>query len=185
MSNQIKQIALRIKELREIYDISLKSLAEEFEIPQEQYEAYESGDVDIPVSFLYKIASRFNVELTAILTGDNPKLQTYSLVRKGKGVSVERRKEYKYHSLAYNFINKKLEPFLVTVEPSSEFDSVSYNSHLGQEFNYVLEGELKIIIDGHELLLKEGDSLFFDSTAKHGMKALGSKTAKFLAIIMH
>lgn len=185
MSEQIKQIAMRIKELREIYGLSLETLSKELGIPQAQYEEYESGEVDIPISFLYKIASRFNVELTAILTGDNPKLQTYSLVRKGKGVSVERRKDYKYHSLAYNFINKKFEPFLVTVEPSSEFDSASYNTHPGQEFNYVIEGELKVIINGHELVLKEGDSLFFDSTIKHKMKALGNKPAKFLAIIMH
>ena len=185
MSNQIKQIAMRIKELREIYGITLESLAKELEIPKDQYEVYESGDTDIPVSFLYKIANRFNVELTAILTGENPKLQTYSLVRKGKGVSVERRKQYKYHSLAYNFINKKIEPFLVTVEPGMESDPKSYNSHPGQEFNYVLEGELKIIIDGHELILKEGDSLFFDSSIKHGMRSLGNKPAKFLAIIMH
>ncbi|HOJ10306.1 MAG TPA: XRE family transcriptional regulator [Clostridiales bacterium] len=193
MSNQIKQIAVRIKELREIYSISLETLAEELGIPKGRYEAYESGEVDIPVSFLYKIAGRFNVELTAILTGDNPKLQTYSLVRKGKGVSVERRKAYKYHSLAYNFLNKKIEPFLVTVEPDSDNSDNSgnsdnngdagYNSHPGQEFNYVLEGEMQITIDGHTLILKEGDSLFFDSGIKHGMKALGGRPAKFLAII--
>jgi transcriptional regulator with XRE-family HTH domain len=91
MSDQIRQIAIRIKELREIHGITLESLAKEFEITKEQYEEYESGEIDIPVSFLYKIASKFNVELTAILTGDNPKLQAYCLVRKGKGVSVERR----------------------------------------------------------------------------------------------
>ncbi len=184
MSNQIRQIAIRIRELREIHGITLESLAKEFEITKEKYEEYESGEIDIPVSFLYKIASKFNVELTAILTGDNPKLQTYCLVRKGKGVSVERRKEYKYQSLAHNFVNKKAEPFLVTVEPNSEDAPISYNFHPGQEFNYLLEGQLKIIIDGHELILKEGDSLFFDSNIKHGMKALGNKPAKFLAIIM-
>jgi len=184
MSEQIKQIAMRIKELREIYGISLEELAKEFNMEKEEYEEYESGKVDIPVSFLYKIANKFNVELTAILTGSNPKLQTYCLVRKGKGVSVERRQEYKYQSLAYNFINKKAEPFLVTVEPKPENSPVSYNSHPDQEFNYVLEGELMIFIDGHEVLLKEGDSLFFDSNIKHGMKALGNKPAKFLAIIV-
>jgi len=184
MSEQIKQIAMRIKDLREIYGISAETLANELGIPKDKYEEYESGEVDIPVSLLYKIANRFDVELTAILTGENPKLQTYCLVRKGKGVSVERRKDYKYQSLAYNFINKKFEPFLVTVEPCSEFESASYNTHPGQEFNYVIEGELKITIDYHELVLKEGDSLFFDSSIKHKMKALGNKPAKFLAIIM-
>jgi transcriptional regulator with XRE-family HTH domain len=184
MSDQIKQIAVRIKELREISGISMETLSKEFGVSVETYKDYESGNVDIPVSFLYEVANKFNVELTAILTGENPKLQTYCLVRSKKGVSVDRRKEYKYQNLAYNFVHKKAEPFLVTVEPDSDNTPVHYNSHPGQEFNYVLEGTLKIVINGHELVLNEGDSLFFDSGANHGMKALNGKPAKFLAIIL-
>ncbi|MFZ5988205.1 MAG: helix-turn-helix domain-containing protein [Bacillota bacterium] len=182
MSDQIKQISERIKELREISGISLETLAKEFNIPNETYIQYESGNADIPVSFLYKIANKFNVELSEILTGEAPRLHTYSVVRKGKGVSVERRKQYKYQSLAYNFVHKKAEPFLVTVEPDSD-PEVHYNSHPGQEFNYVIEGTLKVIINDHEVILNEGDSLFFDSGVKHGMKALDGKPARFLAII--
>jgi quercetin dioxygenase-like cupin family protein/DNA-binding XRE family transcriptional regulator len=183
MSEQIKQIAIRIKELREISAISPETLAQEFKLPIETYIEYESGNTDIPVSFLYEIANKFNVELAAILTGDAPKLHTYSVVRKGKGVSVERRKQYKYQSLAYNFIHKKAEPFLVTVDPESEDAPVHINSHPGQEFNYVLEGSLKVIINGRETILNEGDSLFFDSSFNHGMKAMENKPAKFLAVI--
>lgn len=183
MSEQIKQIAARIRELREISDISVEALAKEFNISSETYKQYESGNVDIPVSFLYEIANRFKVELTAILTGEVPRLHTYCLVRKGKGVSVERRKQYKYQNLAFNFVNKKAEPFLVTVEPEDDNSPIHYNSHPGQEFNYVLEGKLMIFVDGHELILNEGDSLFFDSSVSHGMKALDNKLAKFLAVI--
>ncbi|NLL06540.1 MAG: helix-turn-helix transcriptional regulator [Clostridiaceae bacterium] len=183
MSEQIKQISMRIKELREISDISPESLAKELNIPVTTYLEYESGNTDIPVSFLYEIANKFNVELAAILTGDAPKLHTYSIVRKDKGVSVDRRQAYKYQSLAYNFIHKKAEPFMVTVEPNSD-TNVHYNSHPGQEFNYVIEGTLKVIINGNEIILNEGDSLFFDSGANHGMKAMNNKTAKFLAIIL-
>lgn len=183
MSEQIKQIASRLRELREISGISLESLASELGIPKNTYIEYESGNVDIPVSFLYAAASKFNVELTEILTGEAPKLHTYALVRKGKGVSVERRKQYKYQNLAYNFKHKKAETFLVTVEPESEESPVSYNSHPGQEFNYMLEGSMKVIIDGHEIILNQGDSLYFDASVNHGMKALGNQTAQFLAII--
>ncbi len=182
MSEQIKQIAARIRDLREISGISLETLAKEFGISKEQYQEYESGEVDIPVSFLYEIAHKFKVELTEILTGDSPKLHIYSVVRNAKGVSVDRRKEYKYQNLAYNFIHKEAEPFLVTVEPDDA--PVSFNYHPGQEFNYVLEGTLKVIVDGHEIILKEGDSLYFDSGYNHGMKAMDNKPAKFLAIII-
>lgn len=184
MSEQIRQIAVRIKTLREIYGFTPEALAAELNIPLDVYLEYESGEVDIPVSFLYKLAGRLKVELTAILTGEGPRLHNYALVRKGKGVSVDRRKQYKYQSLAYNYANKKAEPFLVTVEPEPEDAPVHYNSHEGQEFNYVIEGVVKIYIDGHELVLNEGDSLYFDSGLKHGMKTVGDKAAKFLAIIL-
>ena len=184
MSEQIKQIAMRIKELREIHGLSLEDLAAKLNISMEIYRAYENAEIDIPVSVLYGIANLFNVELTAILTGDEPKLNLYSLVRKGKGIKVDRRKEYGYQSLAYNFIHKKAEPFLVTVEPDSQEAPMAQNSHIGQEFNYLLEGTLKILIGSHELILEEGDCVFYDSSNKHGMKALNNKPAKFLAVIM-
>ncbi len=184
MSEQIKLIASRIKELREISSISVQDLAAELHISEETYLEYESGNTDIPVSFLYQVANRFNVELAAILTGDNPKLHTYQVVRKGKGANVERREHYKYQSLANNFIGKRAEPFIVTVTAETDNHPVHFNSHKGQEFNYVIEGTLQIIINGHELVLEEGDSVYFDSSANHGMKALNGKQAKFLAIIL-
>ena len=183
MSEQIKQIAARINELREISGVSPETLAKDLEVSYETYRDYESGNTDIPVGFLYKMANKFNIELAAILTGDAPKLHSYSVVRKGKGIVIERRKQYKYQHLAYNFIHKKAEPFLVTVEPEAVDSPIQFNSHPGQEFNYVLEGTVKIIINGYELILNEGDSLFFDSNINHGMKALGNKPTKFLAII--
>lgn len=183
MSDQLQQIAIRIRDLREIAGLSREAAAAAFGVPLETYAAYESGSEDIPVSVLYQIAGKFGVELTAILTGEEPRLRSYCLVRKDKGVDVKRRQEYEYQSLAHNFSHKHAEPFLVTVEPAPD-QEVHLNSHPGQEFNYVLEGSLRIVIDGHELLLEEGDSVYFDSNLKHGMLALGSSRARFLAVIM-
>ena len=98
---------------------------------------------------------------------------------------MERRRDYKYQSLAYNFINKKIEPFLVTVEPEPELAPVNFNSHPGQEFQ-LCPGRYpsKVILNGYEVLLNEGDALFFDSNVEHGMKAMGGRPAKFLAVIV-
>jgi len=183
MNEQIQLIAARIKELREIEGISAESFAWELNIAPELFASYESGNTDIPVGFLYKFAHRFNIELSALLKGEEPKLHVYSVVRKGKGLNVDRRKQYKYENLASNFILKKAEPFIVTVEanPNSQLE---FNSHPGQEFNYVLEGTLMIVVDGHEITLNEGDSIYFDSGLPHGMLAEDGKTAKFLAIIL-
>lgn len=184
MCNQVKEIAARIKELREISDLTVEQFAKELGISPETYEQYESGEIDIPVSFLYNISGKLKVELAEIFSGNGPKLHSYSIVRKDKGRAVERTKKYVYQSLAYNFANKKAEPFHVTVEPEEQETPIYYNSHPGQEFNYVLEGTLKININEHEIILNEGDSLYFDATNKHGMKAIGNKPAKFLAIII-
>lgn len=183
MLEDITQVAARLKGLREISEISAESLAAQLQIPLETYLSYESGTVDIPVSVLFQIAGICNVELTSLLTGEEPKLHVYSLVRKDKGVSVLRRKEYDYQNLAFNFAHKKAEPFLVTVKPDAE-DAVACNAHPGQEFNHVLEGTLKIVVAGHELILNAGDSLFFDASYPHGMKAMNNAPAKFLAIVL-
>jgi transcriptional regulator with XRE-family HTH domain len=184
MKEKIQFIAERIKELREISGLSAAMLAQEFGVSLDLLLQYESGTVDIPVGFLYKVAHKFNIELTAILTGENPRLHVYCVVRKDKGLNVERRKQYKYESLASNFINKRAEPFIVKIEPEKEAAPMDYNSHPGQEFNYIIEGTMKIIIDTHEIVLNTGDSIYFDSTYKHAMKAMNQTPVKMLAVVL-
>jgi quercetin dioxygenase-like cupin family protein len=99
-------------------------------------------------------------------------------------VKVDRQKDYNYQSLAFNFIDKRMEPFLITVEPIPDFAPVPLNSHPGQEFEYLLEGTLKVVVGGHEVVLAPGDSIFFDSSHPHGVMAVGGAPAKFVAVIL-
>jgi len=184
MLEQIRNIADRIRDLREIAGKDVGSAARELGLTTELYQKYESGEIEIPVSIMYEISNVYNVELTEILTGEAPTLSTWCFVRKGGGVDVERTTKYKYQSLAYNFAHKKSEPFIVTVTPEDDDIPVHLNVHPGQEFNYVVEGVLKIVINNRELILNEGDSLYFDSSSPHGMKAVGDTPARFIAIIM-
>ena len=184
MQEPIRQIAERIKGLREIYGLTAETLARELGVPAPEYHAYEAGEADIPVGVLFKAAHRFGVELTELLTGEQPRLRTYALTRKGRGVTVERRRQYRYQSLAHNFVHKKAEPFLVTVDPEPADAPFHLNSHPGQEFSFVLEGSLRVRMGEHEVTLEEGDSLLFDSAVEHGVKALGGKPARFLAVIL-
>ena len=114
--------------------------------------------------------------------GEEPKMSSYFLTRAGKGTSIERTKAYKYQALAAGFIHREADPFIVTVEPNDA--PMHYNSHEGQEFNYILEGRMMLSINGKELILNEGDSLYFNSKLPHGMKALDGKNVRFLAVIM-
>ncbi len=184
MTEQIGQIAERIKELREISDISIETLAKDINISKDLYLQYESGTVDMPVGFLLELAHKYNIELSAILSGDNPHLHMYCIVRKGDGLKVDRRKQYNYENLAAHFIGKKAEPFMVAIDPTPKNAPIEFNSHPGQEFNYVVQGTVKIIIEGHNIILNEGDSLYFNSRYNHAMQALHNKPAKFLAIIL-
>ena len=78
-------------------------------------------------------------------------------------------------------MNRNADPFIVTVEPKPDNEPIHYNSHSGQEFNLVLEGRMMLSIDGKDLILNEGDSLYFNSKLPHGMKALDGKKVRFLA----
>lgn len=184
MNEKIIQIAERIKALRTINGVSAESMARYLQITPEEYEVIENGKSDISVALLFKISQKLNIEFGALLTGENPRLHQYSIVRKGHGVQAERMRQYKYESLAYNFIHKKAEPFLVIVEPTAEELPLSYNAHPGQEFNYVLEGSMTIFFEDHAIEMNEGDSIYFDSSHKHAMKARNGKPVKFLAMIM-
>lgn len=182
MSENLVQIAMRIKELREICEFTVEDLAKELGVEVEDYLAYEAAKKDIPVSLLYKIANKFNVDVATLLTGEEPKLHMYSLVRNGEGLPIERRKEYNYFDIGYKMTNKKAEPFLVEV-PATD-DAEHLFSHPGQEFMYVTEGTVQVTIDQHVLTLEVGDSLFFDSKYQHGMKALNGKPAKFVDVLL-
>ena len=156
MSEEIRQIAERLVGLRDALDLRPEDIASTCNIDLETYLGYESGEKDIPVSFLHQIAKHYGVELPALM--------------------------YKYQSLAAGFANRKADPFMVTVEPSAPEAPFTLNTHPGQEFNLVLEGSMHLRIGEKELVLNEGDSIIFDSTRPHGMKAI-DRQVKFLAII--
>ena len=183
MTEEIKAIGERIHGLRDACGISSATLAAECGITEQELDSFERGAADIPVGTLHTIAKHFNVELNTLLTGEEPHLRGYCLTRRDSGVTVNRRLDYQYKSLAYTFADRKAEPFLVTVEPKPAAEPIHLNTHLGQEFDYVIEGTLLISLNGKEFTLNEGDSLYYDSGIPHGMKTLNGKSARFLACI--
>ena len=178
---QMPQVAIRLKGLRDALDLTTQELAETLNIDENTYIAYESGNTDIPLNFLQKVASRFNVELHAILFNEDPKMNSYFVTRAGKGIKVERTVAYSYQSLAAGFKNRCFDPLLVTVEPND--NPITLNSHEGQEWCHVTEGRLLIKIGDKEMELETGDSIMFDSARPHGMKALDGKAVKFITVI--
>lgn len=181
MTEQLHEIGLRLSTLREIMEISASDMAERMKMKEDDYTAYEKGDKDFSFSFLYNAANILGVDVLDIISGESPKLSVCSLVRKGEGYDIVRRKSYDYKHLAYTFRNKKAEPFLVTVEPKDSEPVL--HSHDGQEFDYMLSGSMHFYLGETVYTLNEGDSVYFDSSVAHAMKAIDTD-AKFLAVVL-
>lgn len=180
MIPQVEQIAARVRELRDILDINADVMAEKIGVSRETYNDYENAKTDIPVGKLYLIASEMGVDPTVLLLGDEPRMVDYTLIRKGNGLEVERYAGYKFTSLAYNYVDREMEPMIVTLDPTDRHhDPVT---HTGQEFNMVLEGTVAVTLGEREYILRAGDSIYFNPSIPHSQRAIGS-AAKFLTVI--
>jgi hypothetical protein len=110
---------------------------------------------------LLKSSERFGIDIAELLTGETPKLSFYTIVRRGKGLPIERRKGFEYRHLAHLMKNRMTEPFLVTAPyvEAEQNKPIEYSQHEGQEFDIVLEGILKVDLEGYTEVLNEGDSI--------------------------
>jgi transcriptional regulator with XRE-family HTH domain len=184
MSDHVRDIAQRLRAMREISGLSVEEVGERLTVSAKEYAEMETGNVDIPVSVLCEAAEIFGISVTELLTGDKAKLKMFSVVRKDRGIGVERTSGYDYKSLAYSFAERKMEPLMVTVQPKPEDEPLHLNAHGGHEFHYCLEGRMRLYIGGHEAVINEGDSVYFDSIYPHAMRALDSKAVKLVVIVI-
>ncbi|HHW22320.1 MAG TPA: helix-turn-helix transcriptional regulator [Clostridiaceae bacterium] len=186
MEDKIIEIAERIRGLREDFGIPVAEMAQLVEVSEEEYLQYEEGKRDFSFTFLYKVANRLSLDISELITGSSPTLSVYTHVKKGKGLSIQRRKGFKYQSLAYLFRNRNAEPFLVEVPYDEDADKseIVQRSHDGQEFDYILSGSLKVKIDDHEFIMEAGDSVYYDASHRHGMVATNGESCLFLAVVI-
>lgn len=182
MNNQIKDIGMRLAGLRDDMEISTAEMAEKLEVDEETYIAYENGKKDFSFSFIYNAADILGVDVLDLISGNAPTISMCSMVKKGQGYSVNRGHDYDYKHLAYTFKNKKAEPFLVTITPDDKPPVM--HGHDGQEFNYVISGNMKLYIGDISYELSEGDSVYFDSSVPHAEVALGDEEAQFIAVVI-
>lgn len=183
---RIKEVAERIKTLREIEGFSKSEIAEKTSVSLEKYELIEEGKSDFSFSFICLCARTLGVDVTDLLEGQSATLSGYELTRAGEGMKIVRRKEFEYNNLASLFKNRIAEPFLVTA-PFSEAEQhkdIKLAKHEGQELDIVLSGSLKIQIGDNIEILNAGDSIYYDSKTPHGMIAVGGEECKFYAIVL-
>lgn len=179
MHKDLMEIPQRIQELREILEISSLEMAKRLNISLDTYQKFESGDADIPISTLYDIAGILHIDFTELITGEAPKMNTYFITRNGRAPSIARY-GYSCESLSHGFIGKEMQPLLVTLSPDDLPQAPV--CHTGQEFNYVLSGKVRVVINNQEHILSEGDCIYFDPRLPHGQSAVDGPAA-FLTVI--
>ena len=179
--DEIREIAHRIKELREICGYTADEIANELKIDSDLYNAYEENGKDIPISVIYHLAKLYKVDFSELITGTSAKLNTYQVVRAGEGLVSDRYPGYIFSDLAYRFSKKMMQPFIVTLDPSDK--AAELVTHNGEEFNLVLVGTIILTFADQTIELNKGDSIYFNPSYPHGQRCGSTTPATFLTMI--
>ena len=184
---KIREMAQRIKTLREIVGLTTLEMAQKTGVTEDEYIACESGKSDLNFAFLYRCALALNVDVTDIIEGSSPRLVGYTVTRKGEGQEIQKAHGMEYFNLASSFRNRIAEPLYVIAEYDEALQNkdIDLTTHEGQECDIVVSGTLKVQVGDHVELLNEGDSIYYDSSTPHGMIATGGKNCVFYAIVLN
>ena len=190
MINNHSIVGAKIKRLRETKNISIDEIAERSGLTVEQITSIET-DQNLPsLGPLIKIARALGVRLGTFMD-DNDALgpvvcraedrERDSSISFSNG-ATDARKHMEYHPLAQQKAGRHMEPFVIDINPE---DSPNYqlSEHEGEEFIYVMEGEVEVVYGKDTYTLKEGDSIFYDSIVKHHVHGAPGKSAKILAVV--
>ena len=188
--NNHSVVGAKIKGLRETKNLSIDVIAERSGLTVEQIESIEN-DVNLPsLGPLIKIARALGVRLGTFMD-DNDALgpivcraedrEKDSSISFSNGATAAR-KHMEYHPLAQQKAGRHMEPFVIDINPE-ENPNFQLSDHEGEEFIYVMEGEVEIVYGKETYTLKEGDSIFYDSIVKHHVHGAPGKSAKILAVV--
>ena len=185
-SEKLLEVAVRIREMREIQNISEAEMAERTEVTLEQYLAYEAGQLDFPFTFIHKCSLVLGVGMTDLLEGQSAHLSSYTVTRKGEGHNTAKENGIEIQNLAPLFRKKIAEPYYVRYEydPALQDKPIHCTSHSGQEFDFIVSGRLKVQVGDHVEYLSEGDSIYYNSSTPHGMIAVDGRDCLFIAVVM-
>ena len=190
MSNINSPVGKKIKTIRESKNLSIEEISESSGLSQEQIISIEEGQNLPSLGPLIKIARALGVRLGTFMD-DNDSLgpvvcraadrERASSISFSNG-ATDARKHMEYHPLAQQKAGRHMEPFVIDINPedSPEFQ---LSAHEGEEFIYVMQGEIEIVYGKETYTLKEGDSIFYDSIVKHHVHGAPGKPAKILAVV--
>ena len=181
-------VGFKIKSVRESKNISIDEIAERSGLSKEQIISIESDENLPSLGPLIKIARALGVRLGTFLD-DNDELGPVVCRASEREDSIsfsndssDARKHMEYHSLAKQKAGRHMEPFIIDIQPSEE-KNFKLSAHEGEEFIYVMSGEVEIDYGKQKYTLAEGDSIFYDSIVMHHVHGVAGKSAKILAVV--
>jgi transcriptional regulator with XRE-family HTH domain len=180
-------IGKKIRDLRKKASFVLQDLSDRTGLSKPLLSQIEKEVVSPPIATLLKISKAFNVNIGFFFEDNYPE-EKVVLVRKDESQVIDSRffgreeSGYYYEALAYKKSKKFMEPFLVEFKRKS-VEKLSYFSHDGEEFIYLLEGILEFRTESQQYVLRPGDSLYFESSIPHAYRALERRNAKALSVI--
>ena len=191
MANNHSFVGLKIKGIRESKNLTVDDISERTGLSAEQITAVETDENLPSLGPLIKIARALGVRLGTLLDDCDALGPVVSRAadRDGEERSisfsngdVQARRNMVYHSLAREKAGRHMEPFIIDIEPGEERD-FQLSAHEGEEFIYVMEGELEIAYGKEVYRLGEGDSIYYDSIVKHHVHGVAGKRGKILALV--
>ena len=185
-NTKLHDVAVRIREMRDICGFTEAEMAEKTEVTLEEYRQYEAGMLDFPFTFIHKCSLAFDIGITDLLEGKSAHLKSYTVTRKGKGQETAKEEGISIQNLAPLFRGKIAEPYWVRYEYKPELQNkpISTVKHSGQEFDFVMSGRLKIRIGDNIEYLEAGDSIYYNSSTPHGMIAVDGEDCLFVAVVL-
>ena len=183
---QRQEIANRIRSLREDNELSIQEMAWATGRSPEEYEARESGEADLTLTFLFKCARKLGVDITELMTGESPHIKWYSIVRAHEGMQIKRHSQFEYLHKAPFFKGRMCEPFLVDVpyDEKLQHEPIHLSYHAGQELDLVIKGHLRFQFEDHAEDVGPGDTLLYDSGRGHGIIAIDGEDAQIFAVVL-
>jgi len=179
----------KICQLREAKEMSIEELAEASQSSVELVKQLENGALVPSLTPLLKIARALGVRLGTFLDDmpqSGPAIVRAGLLRNvvrfsGKA-EIPTKSSLEFYSLASDKADRHMEPFIIDIHPSPK-ENHKLSSHEGEEFIYVLSGEIEIFYGKDVQRLNSGDSIYYDSIVPHDVHATGEEDAKIMAVV--
>ena len=181
------RIGEKIRRLREDRGMSVEELAKKLGVQTVILSQVEQEVIPPTVATIVNLSRIFGVSPDYFLSAEAI-VEGFEVIRADERRKIEdvrhmaRALNYSYESLAYRLEGKNMEPFLVEVDITDEEPQLL--SHPGEEFWFVLEGEVEFITEEKRVHLKQGDSIYFFSNIPHGLKGVGKVKPKILAVVL-